>query len=114
MKYIKTYELINQDKPKVGDYVICCEEGYKTANLHDKIFYEFINENIGQLVKIDPAADKEFPYIVKYNNINWEVGKYFRNTEVENARKFDRSEIKNWSEDKEELEVFLSAKKYNL
>jgi len=115
MKYIKTYENINEDAPQVDDYVIC--EEYSDERELDI----FLANNIGKIVDIEKntyfAGIKDIIYWVKYDsNIGEELetsfnfGKYME----KNTRPFDKKEIKYWSKNKEELEHIISANKYNL
>lgn len=49
MKYLKLYEENIENKPKIGDYVIC-EESL------DNITKEFISNNIGKIIGIESAG----------------------------------------------------------
>lgn len=106
MKYIKTYEEINIDKPQIGDYVIL-----------DKTFdAEFCSNNIGQIIKADPEVSVYFSelygdhdYIVKYENMPKEPEEFIGD------KTFTSFEwILYWSKNKEELEAILASSKYNL
>lgn len=99
MKYIKKYEQfgeLNIGEPEYGDYVIL--EISKNAIA----FYDspWINSEIAQLIKI----------INKFNTTYYQM--YFDKYD----KKYDVTlkSIKYWSKNKEELEVMLSANKYNL
>ena len=96
----KLYEEINQNEPEEGDYVICSE--------YEKDIKDFIENNVGQYVHYEVGA--RYPYDIEYNIPDNIIKIYFEN----NCRRFSFDEIKYWSKDKDELESFLAAKKYNL
>ena len=104
MKYIKKYESINIGTPKKGDYVICEESN---LNLPTE-FRSFISNNIGQLNNIDEYSNV---YKVHYDNIPIE---FINRFDDDSEREMFLKEIKNWSEDKHDLETIFSVKKYNL
>lgn len=107
MKYLKTYEKSNERKLQVGDYVICEDRGiFELAN--------FTMNNIGQFVKMDSDGF----YIIRYEN----VPKELKNSMVyiSNNKKYydcvimEKSEIKHWSKNKEDLYIYLDVNKYNV
>ena len=110
MKYLKLYEENIENKPKIGDYVICKDK----SNTIDNNTKEFISNNIGKIIGI---GDLDWPpgrgsggikkqlklyYIVKYDN----------NAMPKTVMYLD--EIIKFSKDKNELEEYLAAKKYGL
>ena len=115
MKHLRHFESIKdlkelekeQLKPKIGDYVICHETGYANMGGDRRIGQEsienFIDTHIGKIKGIDTFS--QFPYEVEYEE------KLPTNTHY---RLFRRKEIVYISQDKEELEAYLSANKYNL
>ena len=103
MKYIKKYEYL-QDDPQVGDYVICNEIGGMDRN--NKLD-NFIKSNIGQIINID--FDDSIPYDIEYK-IPIEYDEHF----VSNCRIMYRDEIIHFSPNKEDLEPYINAIKYNL
>ena len=127
MKYIKTYEKMNNN-PEIGDYVICNDQ----TQIPDDI-QNFIQTNIGQIIdyeKFDTSSGRrnDNPYCVKYENVPEEYCKYnvfltdvkmanlikFDLKPTEAVRYFNKYEFVHISKDKEYLETFLIAKKYNL
>ena len=102
----KLYESINEDKPEIGDYVIC-----EDSTNGDKNLLEFENTHIGRIFADDHPLE-EWNYLVKYENFPFSLRSFF--TFSENSRAFSLSEIKHWSKNKEDLEHVLNAKKYNL
>jgi hypothetical protein len=102
MKYLKLYE--NFNKPEIGDYVIC------RSFYNNKYLNIFLSENIGQIVIIN---DKSlYSYIVKYNSKDLKnLRTLFNNA---GFRKFQENEILHFSKNKEDLELILSARKYNI
>jgi len=103
MKHVKTFEDINK-KPKVGDYVLCNE-----FTAFDE-FRIFLNNNIGKIVEINSNSDDNCPFCIEFKNIP----KVFTYKFPYNKRNFSEKEIVYCSDNIEELETFLSAKKYNL
>lgn len=125
MKYIREYHQypttenpwnIDSVDSKVGDYVIV-----ETIILDDKI-RDFVHNRIGQLVKI--TKWDEYSHFVKYEMNNFDIFKDKKDIiifEIERENNKDYvtipmqwDELKYWSEDKEELEILLASKKYNL
>jgi hypothetical protein len=108
MKYLKTFEL-DKNEPEVGDYVICEESKYPNIK-------KFISTNIGKIIYyIDDTESigyklyKNYRYIVKYNNMPKKFDSFNNKT-----RRMKRDEIIHWSKNKEDLEIILNSKKYNL
>ena len=112
MKYLKTFE--NIDEPQVGDYV-AAEEKLSTTKEDLKI-NNFISNNVGYITDIeegrlyrDSLGNKvNTIYIVKYDKYPKGVSSYFDDLF------FSKYEIKFWSKNKEDVEAYLNAKKYNL
>ena len=117
MKYLKTYE--NLSEPQIGDYVLA------NFKFDDIEWANYINQNIGELLKI--KNDGIFkPYRVKYYVDDDAYKKFFEGDEEEEdlikfendkryiIMKFDISDIKVFSPNKEDLEMLLASKKYNL
>lgn len=113
MKYIKTYEDLN-DEPQIGDYVVCSEEGKEDILPEDNSYgvYEFTSNNVGQYVKYRGSV-QHFKYLIKYEDLPEELRWSFYDDE-ENCRRMAKKEILFWSKDKEACEAYLAAKKYNL
>jgi hypothetical protein len=106
MKHIKYFE--NVYEPQVGDYVIC-EEEYSVDDAVDS----FIKNTIG--IIIDIKYDKKYPYIVAYENIPDAIRKdYFTLEDFKRTRQMMREEIIHFSKNKEDLEYYIQANKYNL
>ena len=70
--------------PKIGDYVILKE----------------ISSVIGRIIDIS----KSFTYYIKF------IG----NSNITDRRTFSTDELKYWSENKKELEIYINEQKYNL
>ena len=103
MKYIKTYE--QNIEPQVGDYVICQDGSYSVENNYEK--KTFISNNIGKIIKYDTGS-ASYPYIVYYETA---PSNYFT---MGKTRPMGRNEIMHFSKNKEDCEIYLAAKKYNL
>jgi len=102
MKYLKLYEENIENKPKIGDYVICEDKSIAL----DEESKEFISNNIGKIIGIgDLGGIKKqlnLYYIVKYDyNATPQIVMYL-------------DEIIKFSKDRNELEEYLTAKKYGL
>lgn len=121
MKYIKTYEQLDEE-PQIGDYVIMTS--YEWLN-------EFLHNNIGQIVFIGTqnqndninviypsniiTDDSYFRKITKYeHDIYDKFSSIARNNKKVSLRIFERNEILYFSKNKEDLEAKIAAKKYNL
>ena len=113
MKHLKTLETIN-DGPKIGDYIIV------KSNSPIYEINDFIENNIGQIFNIVKFKNSRYgnTYYTKYNNIPSEIKVYFQYLMLENKlcyyRGYDSSSIIEYSKNKENLEIILQAKKYNL
>ena len=95
MKYLKLYEENIENVPKIGDYVICKDKSIAIDN-NTK---EFISNNIGKIIA---RPSFMYIYIVKYDyNAMPEIVMYL-------------DEIIKFSKDRNELEEYLTAKKYGL
>jgi hypothetical protein len=109
MKYIKTFENINE--PQIGDYVVCEEEyqRYSSGN--------FARENVGEIID---TSENGYYYIIKYENVpeNLKDELYFKDLdsdkEYSDVIPMNRNEIKFFSPSKEYAESYISSKKYNL
>lgn len=117
MKYIKSYENI-EDKPQIGDYVICHETidfSDIQSIIHDVI--NIVNNNIGQYVYNDEYDSKsKYNYLIKFNDVNIpeNLKLEFLANDIEKCRRMSREEIIYWSKTKEELEIKLTQNKFNL
>ena len=114
MMHIKTYEhrSLHIDEPQVGDYVICREHFIPAKDTVD-----FISNNVGHLVMIKENNIKSAAfrgYIVQYENIPKDIRGFGRYYNFENCRLMRRHEILHWSKNKEDLEIYIDVKRYNL
>lgn len=99
--------------PKIGDYVIIDCESFTGSD--DKELYDLYSNNVGKIIGGDSDEN--------YYDVQWEKTpelkgsriNYFRKMgRLKNVRQYHISFFECWSDDKEELEAHLSAKKYNL
>ena len=106
MKYLKKFE--NLDEPQVGDYVVCSV--IITTGVKDELI-KYMNNNIGKIIKKEDRTKQQ--YYVYYENAT--VDLFVRYT-GENywCWWFDKNEILYYSKNKEECEVYLDTKKYNI
>lgn len=113
MKYIKKYENVN--RLRIGSYVICQESSdYASGVENVNKLKKFISKNIGQYVK--HLSNVDFPYAIHYDNVPDNIMHFFTTDEIKgkNIIWFSRYDILEYSENKEDLEIILNAKKYNL
>jgi hypothetical protein len=119
MKHLKYFEIINEGDPEVGDYVFVY-----IGNDHGKMWQDYINNSIGKIIINNTASG----FIVEYTLSDYIIDNFLRHKE-EYDRKyiivkddgskvikmhFKKSEIKKWSNDKNDLEAIIAQKKYNL
>jgi len=122
MKHLKIYELFNNKLeetkyPKIGDYIVADCDYDTNGDLEELI--AFLNNNIGQIVDICPRERKPSAFS------NWGSDDGIFNVEYEDVipgsyadkRKtwwLRKEEIKYFSDSKEELELKLQIKKFNI
>lgn len=115
MKYIKTFELLSR-LPEVGDFVIVY---YYNLGHDDDLdgLKTFLDNHVGEIVDIgDNKYDRYMD--VSYKNVPNNIRQYFyyysddENTEY--MKIISKDNINKLSEDREELESYLTSKKYNL
>lgn len=104
--------------PQIGDYILC-DDG--KDDYGDELF-KFLKNNIGQYIvnlknlHDDPRYDRwlnDCDYLIEYKNVpkKFNTNRYM----VNNCRAMHISQVnKYWSKNKEDLELILKAKKYNL
>ena len=116
MKYIKQYEdeeIIIKDELKLYDYVICEDAWMKSQKEKGREYLEVNNileNNIGLYIQKDDET-----YTIKYdgNIIPDNVIRFFSHNGTY-TRNFYRGEIIHFSPNKEDLESFILANKYNI
>jgi len=115
MKYLKKFEDTNVDEPKVGDYVIISDSMDYGSHIYDAYVY-FVNNNIGKLYSIkNEYSDYSDYYRVLFYNIPKDAEEWFsENYDGDKYIIVDREDIVYWSKNKEDLEPYIQAKKYNL
>ena len=105
--YIKT-----SDKPMVDDYVICDDSLPEVS--------EFVNNSIGVIVMLEHDKNGNIEYVVEYDNIPEDIISEFEHKYygMGNGYGYCRNmlvyEIIYWSKNKEDVEEYLTEKKYNL
>ena len=105
MKYLKEFESEIGKYPKVDDYVIAHFEPPTSTYISCSTYIswkgepilldDYIDINIGKIVKMSGTLN----FLIKYSEDSWW---------------FKLNEIVHWSENKEDLELVLQAKRYNL
>jgi len=106
--YEKTYEIIEEDEPQVGDWVICSVLSIDAINWTE--LNDFLNTNIGKYAENDGTGFK--PYIIRYKNVPNKLNNENFNGDM--FRYVHRREIVRFSKNKEDLEIYIDANKYNL
>ena len=94
----KIYEEINRGRPEIGDYVIV-EFGPVTSDSNHFFPREHVENNIGEIIDYGFAK-----YYIKYENLPRE----------DKIIEIFRKDIKYCSKNIEDLEMFITSKKYNL
>lgn len=121
MKYIRTYEvnlspvrrlqIKELDGIKVGDYVLCTEFAV-TSDL-ESYELKFIENNIGRVITI--YNNEAHPFKVQYEKSSMSTKLISGWTfDLDNSRNFSSKEILYHSSNKEDLVIYISAKKYNI
>jgi hypothetical protein len=106
---IKTFEEFEiKPRLKKGDYVICHTE-LNTNFLNKNEINHFLDNNVGQYVKYDNRYD--FKYGIKYDNVPNYLQSAFI---VDDLYWVKMDEIFDWSKNKNDLELKLNIKKYNI
>ena len=88
MKYLKKFEELNRGEPKLNDYIIA----------YNKDSISQIKNKIGQITNDFPDSHQSTYKTIFDNEIWW----------------INRSDIKYWSENKEDLESMIVINKFNL
>lgn len=94
----KIFEHYNSP-PKEGDYVLIDPDLYINLPSYEN-FKNIVRNNIGRISKISNSP----------TNINIK----FDNKDLSNLNVYSVFNIKYWSENKEDLEIFINTEKYNL
>lgn len=118
MKYIKKYEnsslmdsSLMDTGPKRGDFVIC-NEGSSLDNWRLKKLQNFLATNIGRIVSDKLSSEQFTVYYPNYKD-DLDLVNFFNNPSP-GCRLMLEGEIEYFAETKEELEMIISANKYNL
>src|ERR1035437_1281518 len=111
MKYIKKFENI-KDGPKEGDYVLM------KSTMMNPDMNEFIDNNIGKILKIKPTQNYT-SLEVEYKNITIEIASKFgyndyKNDENTGIHDFLMSSVVDYSENNQDLEYKINARKFNI
>jgi len=115
MKYIKTYEELDNVEPEVGDYVVCdlSDNDYIEKELND-----FISNNIGIIKNIDNRPSSVFnKYQIRYKNVPDKLYNLFGPSDKYNSndlRYVSIHYIKFYSKSREECITYLDSKNYNI
>jgi len=100
MKHLRKYENVKSKGPSVGDFVIC--KSHTNSSYIGRKIDIFIKTNIGEII-----AKNWDEFEVKFDNVPELLNDYM----IDHYRK---NEIEHYSKNKEDLEVYIDANKYNL
>lgn len=108
----KLFETLNQGQPEKGDYVLSKVEDPVIGEELNKLD-DFLQNNIAQITGYDCGR-----LILQFGkmSIDYEINCHFdRNRFSDDMRRYSSiNNITHWSKDKEDLEMYLASKKYNL
>jgi hypothetical protein len=108
MKKFEEFVFIGKGDPNINDYVICepkfIVDSCKIFNVSQTDVENFLKNNIGRIIDITSAHY----YKIQYNNIPNNIQNFFKYFEVK------RNEIIKHSKNKEDLEIIIMSKKYNI
>ena len=105
MRYLKTFETIKKlEDARSGDFVICKEE----SSFVDPELGNFINNKIGIINHISYGIN----FYIYYENVPEKLKHRFNG--INGTRLMKKHEIIMCSDNREELEYYLSTNKYNL
>lgn len=109
MKYIKRFENLGNE-PKVGDWVIV-----NTDFGHDNLD-KYLHVTPGKLIIISDNPDLPWPYGIEYdiNKMPMYIYEEFVMVTDNTYISVGLDEIEYWAPNKEDLEIILKTKKYNL
>jgi hypothetical protein len=101
-----------ENEMKIGDFVLI-----NINTSYNREYREFINNNLGKVVQIDPVEDvfgKVYDYevVVKYNKIPFELKKSFNS--YNNKKRFLISKVVSFGKTPKDVEIRLNSNKYNL
>lgn len=108
----KIFEAFNEGKPKVGDYVL----GESVRDPESKsVLNVFLKENIGKIIDIRKSTPQGlfWKYFITYEK-HIPTVKFREDIGSIPCMALHEKYIKYWSDDKKELELLLTANKYNL
>jgi hypothetical protein len=101
----KIFENIDEGEPEISDYVICDESDYSS----DPKIKEYVKNHIGQFIEINGQYPRmsAYKYMIYYPDVDDSILNG-------NKREMSKEQIIRWSKNKEDLEQYIFAKKYNL
>lgn len=103
MKYIKLFDNKNPNL-KIGNYVLV------NIDYSNPEFFNFINNNIGQIVGISGTHNDDLSLRIKYNNIPNDIKSFFRY----DTRWFAPYEIICVKKTIEDIKLQIDTNKYNI
>ena len=119
MKYIKTFEsLQNQNEPQVDDYVVVIRDiDYGDDSSKHKEYKDYISNNVGQVIKKNikylSVFYENIPEEFKFWHTNINIGK-LGNSKILKVKDVEYKNVAFFSKNKEECEIFIASKKFNI
>lgn len=116
MKHLKTYEIIERENEKptipIGKFVIC-DDDYKD----DEMFNDFIINIVGKVIEYD-FGNNPYYYKIEYDDddvpVEYAESNFLQNDYGNYFRYAGETEFIKVGDTKEELEMFINTKKYNI
>lgn len=115
MKHIRHYK--NIIEPEIGDYVYCQDSEIRVSHFLEKGFgYCGVNKpvqypEIGKLIGIDRAYPRWKKYLDDIFKLEFDILNFAGTPLTFN---FDRKEIIFFSKNKEDVQIYIDTKKYNI
>lgn len=114
IKKFEIYETVHYrpKQMKVGDYVIASDVDFSDVAISDeRAVVEYLKSHVGEITGLAPIMVK---YIIDDDYILKVISEQFNNDGKTVILEFRSAEIPMWSDNKEELEIELQVRKYNL
>lgn len=107
MKHLKQYEANKPNKPNIGDYIITNSSTSSSVSVLKKL-HIFLNNNIGKVINHDNEL-----IVADYENVPEDIKGLFRGGNYQTRRILPK-DIEYHSNNKEDVETYITSKQYNL
>lgn len=114
MKYIKTFESIEEPKP--GDYVIVKMPDVNFDGSKNNKGKQFINNNIGKIINYSIYDNDQFliKYDIDFNTCGFDKSHFQFLEDPDGQRNIDKKYIVAFSPDKDKVKMLVQTNKFNL